>query len=77
MRLALGNSRPRRPILGAELSGKIESIGKGVSRFKVGDYVFAGVLASYVEYKCVPEDRALALKPANSWIRRLGPGATT
>jgi NADPH:quinone reductase-like Zn-dependent oxidoreductase len=65
MRLALGPSRPRRPILGAELSGDIEAIGKAVSRFKVGDQVFAGVLASYVEYKCVREDGPLALKPAN------------
>ena len=65
MRLAMGPSRPRRPILGAELSGEIESIGAAVSKFEVGDQVFAGVLASYVEYKCVREDGALALKPAN------------
>ena len=65
MRLAMGPSRPRRPILGAELSGEIEAIGKDVSRFKVGDQVFAGVLATYVEYKCMREDAALALKPAN------------
>ena len=65
MRLAMGPSRPRRPILGAELSGEIEAIGKDVSRFKVGDQVFAGVLATYVEYKCMREDGALALKPAN------------
>src|SRR5712691_1154728 len=65
IRLALGTSRPRRPILGAELSGEIESIGRAVSKFKVGDQVFAGVLGCYVEYKCVPEDGPLALKPAN------------
>ena len=65
MRLALGPSRPRRPILGAELSGEIESIGPAVSKFKVGDQVFAGVLGSYVEYKCVHEDGPLALKPTN------------
>ena len=65
MRLALGPSRPRRPILGTELSGEIESIGAAVSKFKVGDQVFAGVLGSYVEYKCVHEDGPLALKPTN------------
>jgi len=65
MRLAMGPSKPRRPILGSELSGEIEAIGKDVSRFKVGDPVFAGVLATYVEYKCVREEGALALKPAN------------
>jgi NADPH:quinone reductase-like Zn-dependent oxidoreductase len=65
MRLALGISRPRRQILGADLSGDIESIGRAVSRFKVGDPVFAGVLGCYVEYKCVREDGPLALKPEN------------
>jgi NADPH:quinone reductase-like Zn-dependent oxidoreductase len=65
MRLAMGPSKPRRPILGAELSGEIEAIGKAVSRFKVGDQLFAGVLATYVEYKCMREDGPLALKPAN------------
>lgn len=65
MRLALGISRPRRPILGAELSGEIESIGRAVSKFKVGDHVFAAVLGCYVEYKCLPENGPMALKPAN------------
>jgi NADPH:quinone reductase-like Zn-dependent oxidoreductase len=65
MRLALGPSRPRRPILGAELSGEIESVGRAVSRFKAGDQVFAGILGAYVEYKCVREDGPLALKPTN------------
>ena len=61
-------SRPRMPILGTELSGEIESVGEGVSRFKVGDQVFAysgAGMGCYVEYKCMPEDGKLALKPAN------------
>lgn len=65
LRLAVGISRPRRPLLGAELSGEVESIGRAVSRFKVGDQVFAGVMGCYVEYKCVREDGPLALKPPN------------
>ena len=67
-RVFFGFSRPRQPILGTELSGEIESVGKAVSKFKVGDQVFAFSGASmgcHVEYKCVPEDGALALKPAN------------
>jgi NADPH:quinone reductase-like Zn-dependent oxidoreductase len=67
-RLVFGISRPRQPILGAELSGEIESVGKAVSNFKVGDQVFANTgarLGCYVEYKCLPEDGALAGKPAN------------
>lgn len=67
-RLVFGVSRPRQPILGTELSGKIESVGKGVSKFKVGDQVFvfsdAG-MGCYAEYKCMPEDGAMSLKPAN------------
>jgi NADPH:quinone reductase-like Zn-dependent oxidoreductase len=67
-RLFFGFSRPRQPILGSELCGEIESVGKAVSKFKAGDQVFAfsgASLGCYVEYKCMPEDGALALKPAN------------
>ncbi len=68
VRFFFGFFRPRQPILGMELSGEIESVGKAVRRFKVGDPVFAFSgfrWGCYVEYKCVPEDGALALKPAN------------
>jgi NADPH:quinone reductase-like Zn-dependent oxidoreductase len=66
--LYLGFTRPRHPILGSELSGVIESVGKTVGRFKVGDEVFAfsgTSMGCYVEYKCLPEDGPLALKPTN------------
>ena len=43
MRLIVGASRPRRQLLGTALAGEIESIGSAVSRFKVGDQVFAAV----------------------------------
>src|SRR4051812_36148510 len=39
-RLALGVSKPRQPILGSELSGTVESVGRDVTRFRVGDEVF-------------------------------------
>src|SRR6266850_396598 len=67
-RLVLGVSRPRQPILGSELAGKVESVGKDVSKFKIGDEVFAFTgarLGCHAEYKCMPEDGAVALKPAN------------
>ena len=65
-RLALGFTGPRQPILGSELSGVVESIGPRVSRFKVGDEVFAftGVrLGCHAEYRCLPEGKGVTPKP--------------
>ena len=67
-RLFFGVSRPRQPILGTELAGEIESVGKNVTRFKAGDQVFAysgSGMGCHAEYKCMPEDGEVALKPLN------------
>lgn len=67
-RLVFGFNRPRQPILGTELAGVVESVGKDVRKFKVGDDVFAFsdlAMGCYAEYKCMSEDGAVALKPRN------------
>jgi len=67
-RLVFGVSKPRQPILGTELAGEIESVGKDVRKFKVGDQVFGfsgARMGCHAEYKCMPENGAVALKPPN------------
>ena len=67
-RLALGFFKPRKSVLGGELSGVIESIGKNVTKFKVGDKVFAFTshnFGAYSEYVCAKETDCIVLKPKN------------
>lgn len=83
-RLALGITKPRQPIFGSELAGVVEAVGKNVTRFKVGDQVFASTLTEnfggYAEYKSLPEKAMMAIKPANMTYQEaaaLPIGATT
>jgi NADPH:quinone reductase-like Zn-dependent oxidoreductase len=67
MRMATGIRKPKQPILGTELAGEIEAVGKDVTLFSKGDQVvgYLGMsLGAYVEYICLPEDGVLARKPA-------------
>ena len=67
-RVFFGISRPRQPILGTELAGDVESVGERVTKFKAGDPVFAfcgAGMGCHAEYRCVPENAAVARKPAN------------
>jgi NADPH:quinone reductase-like Zn-dependent oxidoreductase len=68
MRFVFGLRKPKKTILGSEFAGKIEAIGKDVKKFKKGDEVFAypGMnMGANAEYKCMPEDKMIGIKPAN------------
>jgi NADPH:quinone reductase-like Zn-dependent oxidoreductase len=67
LRIASGR-KPKYPILGTELSGDVEALGTGVTRFQQGDPVFGFTgmnLGAHAEYICLPEE-AVAIKPANA-----------
>jgi NADPH:quinone reductase-like Zn-dependent oxidoreductase len=62
----MGPLRPRHHILGSDIAGRVEAMGRATTRFQSGDDVFADLLSSmggFAEYVCVPE-RALAPMPA-------------
>jgi NADPH:quinone reductase-like Zn-dependent oxidoreductase len=55
---------PKNPVIGSDVAGVVETVGKDVSRFQPGDEVFGIGKGSYAEYVCAREDK-LAPKPAN------------
>ena len=79
-RLILGIRKPKHKVLGMELAGEIEDVGKDVTIFKPGDKVFAATdwsYSSYAEYVCLPEDKKLLLKPDNITMEEAAAGPFT
>src|SRR6266566_6739494 len=71
LRLMTGLRKPKKTLLGADVAGWVEAVGKNVTQFKAGDEVFGVARPSLAEYVCARE-RALVIKPANVTLEQAG-----
>ncbi len=73
LRLMIGTGlrKPKKALLGADVAGQVEAVGKNVTQFKPGDEVFGAARPSLAEYVCARE-RSLVIKPANVTFEQAG-----
>jgi NADPH:quinone reductase-like Zn-dependent oxidoreductase len=71
LRLATGLRKPRKTLLGADVAGQVEAVGRNVTQFKPGDEVFGAGRPALAEYVCATE-RGLVIKPANVTFEQAG-----
>lgn len=66
-RLLFGLPKPKHPIIGSDIAGKVEAVGKDVTQFQPGDEVFGDIsgnnFGAFAEYTCAREN-VLAIKPS-------------
>lgn len=68
VKIAMGFKGPRKNILGVEIAGTVETVGENVTKYKIGDKVFASTGAGfggYAEYTCISEKTVMAIIPIN------------
>jgi NADPH:quinone reductase-like Zn-dependent oxidoreductase len=71
LRLMTGLRKPKKTLVGADVAGQVEAVGKNVTQFKPGDKVFGLARPALAEYVCASE-RALVIKPANVTFEQAG-----
>jgi NADPH:quinone reductase-like Zn-dependent oxidoreductase len=62
--MGYGLLKPKNTIIGSDIAGRVEAVGRNVKQFQPGDEVFGTIRGGFAEYVCARED-ALVLKPAN------------
>lgn len=62
--MGYGVFKPKHAILGADMAGTVEAVGRDVTQFKTGDAVFGAAMGAFAEYACIRADRAVR-KPAD------------
>src|SRR3989442_2169399 len=65
VRFFFGLLRPRKPVLGSDLAGEVEAVGKEVRRLKQGEQAFGLGVKTHAEYTCLKEDGPPTIKPLN------------